>query len=409
MPWYLYLAIKQLFPTGRWFSFFAFVSIVGVMLGVAVLVIVQSVMNGFGAEIRDKLVKTFGHVRIETGQILYEPDELIDALEADPNVAAVNRFAEGMVLLQHKNRPSFPVVRGIDVNAEKQVIPIDDFVWNGTLDDLDDERIFVGAGLARSLGVGVGDKVEVYSPLMLEKLKADEVLLPRELEVAGLFETGYGQIDSNTVVVTLRVMQELYALGDGVHGLMLNLHDVSTADDYAFAYNESHERPLRATTWLDANEDLLFVLQLEKNVMFFIIIFIILVASFSIASTLLTAVVRKTREIGLLGAMGARPSRVGWVFALQGFLIGLVGTAAGMAFAFTALAYRNEFVHTIARWTETEAALVRFYQFVNLPVRYETSDLVVIALCAVGISTFAGLIPAWRAARLKPSDALRNE
>ncbi len=409
MPWYLYLALKQLFPTGRWFSFFAFVSIVGVMLGVAVLVIVQSVMNGFGAEIRDKLVKTFGHVRIETGQIIYDPEALIEELEADPAVDVANQFAEGMVLLQFENRPSFPVVRGIDVNTEDQVIPIDDFVWGGTLDDLDDERIFVGSGLAKSLGLGVGDHVEVYSPLMLEKLKADEVLLPRELEVAGIFETGYGQIDGNTVVVTLRLMQELYALGDGVHGVMVNLKDETAAEEFAHAYSQTHERPLRATTWLDANQDLLFVLRLEKNVMFFIIIFIILVASFSIANSLLTSVVRKTREVGLLGAMGALPRDIGWIFALQGFIIGVVGTTAGMAFAFTALAYRNEFVHTLAKWTETEAALVRFYQFVNLPVRYMPKDLIIIGLSAIVISTLAGLLPAWRAARLKPSDALRNE
>lgn len=409
MPWYLYLALKQLFPTGRWFSFFAFVSIVGVMLGVAVLVIVQSVMNGFGAEIRDKLQQTFGHVRVETGQIIYDPEALMAELEADPGVEAINRFAEGMVLLQYKNRPSFPVVRGIDVNAEKQVIPINDFVLHGTLDDLDDETIFIGMGLAKSLGVNVGGHVEVYSPLMLDRLKADEVLLPRELEVAGIFETGYNQIDANTVVVTLRLMQELYGLAGGVHGIMLNLKDEDASEEFAYEYNLTHELPLRATTWLDANQDLLFVLSLEKNVMFFIIIFIILVASFSIASTLLTAVVRKTREIGLLGAMGGRPGHIGWVFALQGFIIGVIGTGAGMAFAFTALAYRNEFVHTLAKWTETEAALERFYQFVNLPVRYQAHDLILISVCAVGISTFAGMIPAWRAARLKPSDALRNE
>lgn len=410
MPWYLYLALKQLFPTGRNFSFFAVVSILGVMLGVAVLVIVQSVMNGFGAEIRSKLVETFGHVRVESGRINYEPEALIAMLEARPGVEGANAYAEGMVLLQYENRPSFPVVRGIDVNAVNQVIPIDDFVMHGTLDDLDDNTIFIGTSLARSLGVSPGQRVEVYSPLMLERLKRDEVLLPRELEVAKLFETGYNQIDSNTVIVTLRLMQELYGMENGVHGVMVRLKDGDAgAEQFAFGLNRELEFPMRATTWLDANQDLLFVLQLEKNVMFFIIIFIILVASFSIASTLLTSVVRKTREIGLLGAMGGRPRQIALLFALQGFFIGLAGTVLGMAFAMVALHYRNHVVHTLARWTETEAALVRFYQFVNLPVQYSMQDIVVISVSAVGISTLAGLLPAWRAGRLKPSDALRNE
>lgn len=409
MPWYIYLALKQLFPTGRFFSFFAFVSIVGVMLGVAVLFGVQSVMNGFGAEISEKLVKTFGHVRVDSGQINYDPDELIEKLEAIPETTAVNKFAEGMVLLQHGNRPSFPVVRGIDVNAEEQVIPIDDFTLHADLEDLYDETIFVGTGLAVQLGIAVGDTVEVYSPLMLDRLKRDEVLLPRELEVAGLFETGYAKIDSNTVVVTLRVMQELYGLGDGIHGLMVNLDDENKASRIAYQLNEELESPLKAITWLDANEDMLFILKIEKTMMTIIMVFIILVASFSIASSLLTSVVRKTREIGLLGAMGGSPKEMATLFAFQGFIIGCVGSVLGICLSVTILHFRDGIVAFFARLTNSEAILVEFYQFAYLPVQYQRDDLFMVVGIAIVISTLAGLLPAWRAARLKPSDALRNE
>src|SRR5690606_37023828 len=145
-------------------------------------------------------------------------------------------------------------------------------------------------------------------------------------------ETGYGAVDANTIVITLRLMQELYGLGNGVHGLSLRLDKGADPDSVAADLNKVLPPPAKAYSWLDINRDLLFVLQLEKTVMFFIILFIILVASFSIASSLLTSVVRKTREIGLLGALGGRPWQSAAIFCLQGFLIGFVGTVLGMAF-----------------------------------------------------------------------------
>jgi len=143
--------------------------------------------------------------------------------------------------------------------------------------------------------------------------------------------------------------------------------------------------------------------------MTFVMIFIILVASFSIASSLLTSVVRKIREIGLLGAMGGRPSQMAALFAFQGFLIGAVGSALGILLALLILHFRNEIIGGIARAFNSEAVLIQFYQFAYLPVQYKWNDLLLVLTAAIGISTLAGLLPAWRAARLKPSDALRNE
>ena len=143
--------------------------------------------------------------------------------------------------------------------------------------------------------------------------------------------------------------------------------------------------------------------------MMFIILFIILVASFSIASSLLTTVVRKTKEIGLLGALGARPRQVAACFCFQGFFIGVVGTILGIALAVSALTFRNDVVHTFARLTHSQAALDRFYQFSNLPCSYSVHDFVVIITSSIVIATLAGLLPAWRAARLRPVEALRSE
>lgn len=409
MPWYLYLALKQLFPTGRRFPFFTVVSVCGVMLGVMLLIVVLSVMNGFGQEFRAKIVDTSGHIRVQTGDILYEPDRIIRQLEEMPEVAAAAPVAEGMVMLQVGNRPAFPMVRGIDVQRGERVVPMERFLVAGELADLDDDSIFISSELAMSVGARVGDQVDLYSPLLLEKLKRDELLLPRDVRVAGLFHTGWSQVDANTVITTLRLMQDLYGLEQGVHGVALRLEPGYDADEVAQAINRTLPAPFQAVSWLDLNRDFLFVLQLEKNVLFFLLLAIVLVAAFAITSSLLIAVVRKTKEIGLLAAMGATSRQVAGCFCLQGLAIGLCGTAFGVGLAMLLLQFRNELILGFARLTQSEAALVRFYQFSEVPVAYSRADLTTIVVSAILISTLAGLIPAWKAARLRPAEALRSE
>jgi len=409
MPWYLYLAFKQLFPTGRRIAFFTLASIAGVMLGVAVLIIVLSVMNGFGVEIRQKIVETNGDVRVDNGGIMYDQEAVMAKIRGLPGVAAVAPYAQGMVMLQVGDRPSFPIIVGIDVKGGQRVVPLAKFLVAGRVEDLDDDSVFLSSELAASLRARVGQKVDLYSPLLLERLKKDEILLPRAVRVAGVFETGWNQVDSNTVICSLRLMQDLYGLDRGVHGITVRLQPGIDSDEFAAKLNALFDGADRAQSWIESNRDFLFVLQLEKNVLMFIILFIILVASFSIASSLLTSVVRKTKEIGLLGALGGKPRQVAACFCFQGFFIGVVGTVLGIGFAVLALSFRNEIVHAFARITQSEAALLRFYQFANLPLSYSAHDLTVIVTSSIVIATLAGLLPAWRAARLKPVEALRSE
>ena len=148
---------------------------------------------------------------------------------------------------------------------------------------------------------------------------------------------------------------------------------------------------------------------MEKNLVSILLLFIILVASFSIMSSLLTTVVRKTREIGLLGALGGRPREIAACFCVQGFLIGLIGTAGGLALGFGFLQVRNELLLLFTKLTGSQETLERFYQFSKVPAHMESADLVVIIVGTIVISTIAGIFPAWRASRLKPVEALRNE
>lgn len=409
MSWPLYLALKQLFPTGKWGSFYAVSSVVGVMLGVMVLIIVQSVMNGFGHEIRNKMVDVNSHIRIEANQVFKGGEMLAEQVMKDPQVAAAAPYAQGMVMLQYGAHPAFPVIRSIQTDSGPQVLAVADYLLMGELSDLDDESLIVSSGLANSLGLGIGSVVDVYTPLMLERMKEDDVLLPRELEVVGIFETGWNQVDANTVLCTLSLMQELYGLDEGVHGVAIRLQDDSQVIAVADKLNAMLPNGVTAHTWMELDRDFLFILGLEKSMMFFIMFFILVVASFSIASSLMIAVLRKTREIGLLGVMGATPRQIAAAFGLQGLIIGIIGTSLGVLSGLIILHYRNNIVHLFAHVTNSEAALLRYYQFSNLPVHYSLNDFILIISLAIIVSTMAGLFPAWRASRLKPSKALRSE
>jgi lipoprotein-releasing system permease protein len=411
MPWYLYLALKQLFPTGRRFPFFTAISMLGVALGVALLIISTSVMGGFGHEIRRMIVETEGDVQVRADGFVNNPREALDRIAKVPGVVAATPYAEGVVMLECDGRPAYPAIRGIDLERVNDVVPIERYVRVGSLDDLDDDSIILSANLAYTIGARMGDTVEVYSPLLLERLKRDEVFLPRELKVVGIFEVGHQQLDSSMVIVTLRLMQDLYGLRDGIHGINVKIEPGLDADVAAARINASLPPGsyLTARSWMDANQDFLFILSLEKNMIFFLLTFIIIVSAFSVTSSLLISVVRKTREIGLLGALGGRSFHVAACFCFQGLFIGIVGTGVGLAMGFTALHFRNDFVRTFTELTSSQEVLTRFYQFSNLPAYTATSDIVMIVVCSVVISTLAGLLPAWRAARLKPVEALRSE
>ena len=422
MPWSLYLAFKQLFPTGRKVSFFLVLSVVGVSLGVCLLVVVLSVMNGFQKEIREKIVETSGDIRVEAGAVIYDYDSLMETVASTKFrgknvVKAVSPYAYGFVMVQNRNVPVFPAIRGVDVTLEEEIIPFEKFMTSGSIDDLDDDSIIISSGLARKIGAYRGDVLEVISPLIMEKFKKDEVMLPRELRVVGVFETGWTVVDSNTLFCTLSLMQEFYGLEDGIHGVTVRLQPgyEETVDLIASEINQAislrDDLPLgvKAFSWLDLNRDFLFVLQLEKSVMFFLLLFVVVVSAFAITSTLLITVVRKTREIGLLGAMGATPRGLVACFTFQGFIIGVVGTLFGILLALLAIAYRNEIVTFVAGIFNKEETLIRFYQFTHLPADYQGKDFFIIIIAAIVVSTLAGLIPAFRASRLRPASALRSE
>ena len=409
MPWSLYLALKHLFPTGRRFPFFTFISITGVALGVGLLVVVMSVMGGFGHEIRRMVVDTEGEIQIKGATAIQDYAELLNKVRTVPGVAAATPTASGVLGVEYAGRPSYPGMRGLDLSTVEDVIHLRSYVRVGSLDDLDDDSVILSSELARSMGAGVGNKLEIYSPLIFERMKSDEVFLPREVRVVGIIEIGHQQLDSSTVYCTLRLAQDLYGLGSTVHGINVRLKPGFNEDAVAAQLNAVLPSTVRAFSWMDSFSDFLWVVQLEKNMIFFLLLFIVLVAGFSVASSLLISVVRKTREIGVLSAIGGTSGMIAACFCYQGMIIGVFGTLVGLALGFAALAVRNDVVLTITRITQRQEVLQRFYQFSQLPSHTTMSDLTMIVICSIVISTLAGLLPAWRAARLKPVEALRSE
>ena len=409
MSWPLYLALKQLFPTGRRVPFFTVISLLGVALGVIVLIVTLSVMGGFQQQIRRMIVDTVGDVQISAAQPMADAAELMAEARRMPGVVGATPHAEGVVMVLSGNKPAFPAIQGVDLTHVEEVVPLGRYIQLGSVEDLDDDSVILSRALAQSLGVGLGSRIELYTPLMLEKMRHDEVLLPREFRVAGLFEIGHTQLDASLVICTLRTMQDLYGLGSAVHGVSLRLAPGVDPDAIADRLNQRLPQGTRARTWMDTNRDFLFILQLEKNMLFFLLLFIVVVAGFSVASSLLISVVRKTREIGLLAALGGDARGVAACYCYQGLFIGIAGTGLGTLAGFTAVYFRNDVVQAFSRLTQSRAALERFYMFTEIPAHLVATDLLLIVVSSIAIALCAAVLPAWRAARLKPSEALRSE
>ena len=408
MPWYLYLALKQLVPSGRRFSFFTGISVVSVALGVALLIVVLGVMGGFGFQIRRMIVDTEGEIQIKARGAIGDYRSIVKRVEAVPGVAGASPYAAGILMVQYQNKPAFPQMRGLDMVSVERVVSLGRFTSPGALAALDDDTVILSEGLAESLGCPIGGMVEVYTPLMLAR-KDVEVILPRTVKVVGVLRIGHQQLDSSTVYCTLRLAQDLYGLDRSVHGINVRLKPGADEDKVAAEINGNLPDFIRAFSWMDSFADFLWILQLEKNMMMFVLLFVVLVAAFLTMSLLLVLVLKKTREIGVLGALGATRRQIAVCFCLQGVVIGVLGTGLGLALGFTVLHFRNECVHAITRLTGGQELLARFYQFSELPAHSDPRDVVVIVVSALALSTLAGIVPALMAARLKPVEALRSE
>ena len=405
MPWFFHLALRQLFPPGKRFPAFATVSILGVGLGVASLLIVQTVMNGFGEEHRLRIRESFGDCQVTGAAPIERPEALAKQLAALPAVASAALYAEGPALARNGDFSGIAQVRGIDPADLGQ--PARKYVYGGSFDELDDGRIILGVGLARALRVRVGDRIEIWSPAMAERAEKGKAPLPAEFEVCAVILTGFTEVDNAAALIPLRRFREIWNLGPRAHGLTLRLKEPVLAEATAASLAAGHPE-LRFRPWQDIKRDFLAAIRFEKTMLFFLMFIITLVASFSIGSTLFSAVIRRSREIGVLAALGAARWQVVALFGLQGLLIGALGTLLGFGLTWTILAFRDGILSTINRLFGGGDMVANIYQFSKVPLHYDATDFVIATAFTLLTTTIAGLVPALWAAGRKPSEAMRD-
>jgi lipoprotein-releasing system permease protein len=428
LPFSLFLALRYLKPKRTFLSIITLISILGVTLGVTVLILVISVMTGFDRELRQKVIDFDAHILVSTEDILHDWRALKTKIDNTPGVVATAPFIQGPVIVEFENRRLAPMIRGVDPAQEEKVIPLRKFIKQGDL-NLEGESAVLGVELARKLRVRVGDKITIYSPGNLsqvldgikklenakgaeEKKAIDElrdVILPKELTVTGIFETGHYLHDSEFLLVPIYVGQELYGLGDALHGITVKTDNPYGAERVKNAIEQFLEPPEFAQTWIDMNRQYFEAVRLERTVMFFLLFFIVVVAAFGIMSTLITVTVQKRQEIGIVKALGANISQIIWIFLGQGTVVGLFGTVTGLALGMTLIRYRNEFSRWLASTLHIEIFPREVYQFSEIPAQVVPQDVWIICISAFFICSFAALIPAYFAARLDPVKALRYE
>ena len=405
MPWFLHLALRQLFPPGKRFPAFATVSILGVGLGVASLLIVQTVMNGFGEEHRLRIRESFGDCQVVGAAPIEQPEALAKALVARPEVASASLYAEGPALARNGDFSGIAQVRGIDPTDPGQ--PARKYVYGGSFDDLDDGRIVLGAGLARALRVRVGDRIEIWSPAMAERAEKGKAPLPAEFEVCAVIVTGFTEVDNAAALIPLRRFREIWNLGPRAHGVILRLKEPARAEEVAGRLNVGHP-DLVFRPWQAIKRNFLEAIRFEKTMLFFLMFIITLVASFSIGSTLFSAVIRRSREVGVLAALGAARWEVVGLFGLQGLLIGALGTLLGFGLTWTILSFRDGILSAINGLFGGGDMVANVYQFSKVPLHYDAADFVIAAAFTLLTTAIAGLVPALWAAGRKPSEAMRD-
>ncbi|HTP41588.1 MAG TPA: lipoprotein-releasing ABC transporter permease subunit [Nitrospiria bacterium] len=390
----------------RSFSLNTIVSISGVTLGVGALIATLGIMTGFTDDIRNKILGTNAHIIVvdRTGQPMTDYPVILDKVRATPHVVAATPFLYTQVLLSHDRQSQGVVLRGVDPATAGRVTDLDKTLLGGSLADLatrgknGEPGIILGKELAGRLGAFLGSSVTAISPTgdigpmgIVPKLK--------KFTVVGIFDSGMYEYDSSLAYIPLGEAQKLLDYGDAVNGIEVKVDDIFRSGQIARDITARLDFPYGARDWKEMNKSLFSALQLEKIMMFIILVLIILVASFNIVSTLTMIVVEKGREIAILKAMGATPAKIMRIFMVEGLVIGLAGVALGIPLGYGASWLIQEF-YTLPG---------DVYYISRIPVKLLWTDVASVSIAALAISLFATIYPSWRASKLEPVEALRYE
>ena len=437
LPFSYFIALRYLRPKRTFLSVITLISITGVVLGVAVLIVVISVFTGFERQIEAKIIGFDATMIVNAngpgpaGGFIKDWRELLKTIDKVPGVVAAAPMMQGPVVAEsHANGQNLrmtPLIRGLESSLANKVANFESMIVDGKM-DLEGDTCVIGSDLAANLQISVGDTLTLYSPGNINNIinllrevkddpsnkekvqKAIDLLLPTDLTVTGIFSSGRYLYDSNYVLVPLHIGQELYQLGDSVHFIGIKTSgDPLSVEQVKQRLSAVLQPPLQATTWIDRNKEYLDAIRVERTTMFFVLLFILIVAAFGITSTQVTTTVQKTREIGVMKALGAKVSQILWIFLSQGMLIGFFGTLIGLGAGILAVQYRNQLRNFLSATFHIQLFPAQVYQFAEIPAQIVPKDVALICCSGFVICTIAALIPAYFAARLDPVKALRFE
>jgi lipoprotein-releasing system permease protein len=391
-------------------SFISAVSMAGIALGVAALIVVLSVMNGFVKEVRERMLAAVAHVEISGySGFVGDPAAIATRVKSNPEVLAAAPYVNAQGMFAHGDVVRGALVRGIDPKLEPQVSDIARNVSGGTISDLVDGQfnVILGVELARLLRVNVGDKVTLISP-QGNVTPAGIVPRLRQFTVVGTFESGHFEFDSTLAMIHIGDAQRLYRT-PGPSGVRLRLADAERAPQVAAELARRLDPGLLVRDWSRQNPTYFAAVRAEKRMMFIILTLIVAVAAFNLVSTLVMTVTEKQSDIAILRTLGASPRSVMTVFIVQGALIGVFGTLIGVAGGLLLASNLDVIVPAIERLFSVQFLPREVYFISSLPSDPRASDVVPITVISLILSLLATLYPSWRASRTRPAEALRYD
>jgi len=417
----IFIAWRYLKPKRDAVSVITCISIIGVILGVAVMIVVIAVMAGFTDEFKKTILETDAHIQIyDYGRGYIEDPDAVMAAVGKIDGAKAAPVTQHSILAQCGTRFKPKIIFGIDPAKTAACVDLKKALKYGEF-SLKPGEAMVSGEVANELLLHIGSRLVLHSPTKLAEMidvgpngkitmaANARTYLPGEFTVKGVFSFNNYKFDQSAIFVNIDDANELLGLPLG----SANTVYARVEDPFHMTSEmetlQSKLPGMTVLSWKQMNRQFLGVLEVEKNMQFFLLIFIVLVAAFSITNTLITVVVQKTREIGLLKALGAGNMTVLMIFLAQGLIVGILGTFFGTALGLAVIHWRNGILDIVRKLSGQDIFPKQFYLFSQLPASVHIGDLVIIALASIFLCTLGGLIPAWRAARLDPAKALRYE